>query len=316
MAQAMQAWQLGQGQGQGRPQPQPGGGAFAAWLAGALALAAEAASAATAGLLWSLQDEFFVAGGAPAFVGYLVMLVAAVIATALVAGAGSIAVVLPLHLLSRWAVRRMGREDRWWWCLATTAAAAAAVALVAALTALVTGGPALLGPLLWLILVAVLGPATLVARAAATRGGTASRWGVVGLTVAGGAALWVAVLGSGIVAYATGLLKGYEAPRLGAAELAGTWTDGDGGTLRLTADGTATAHIKGGQAVGYDKEETKECIGTGRWTGSLQGDGIDLTIVPCDLSGLTFGGTHDKPTLYDWIGDPDSGNRQILTRQG
>ncbi|NGN66687.1 hypothetical protein G5C51_22630 [Streptomyces sp. A7024] len=278
-------------------------------------LGAEMVTAATGLFLWSLQDEIFIAGGFPALIGYLVFGVLAVVLTVFLACVGSVGVVLPLHLFARWAVRRAGRQDRWWWCLAAIAAVAAVVALAVGVPVAATGGPALLGPLLWLGLVAALTPATLFARAAASRKRPGARWGIVGTAVAGGAALWVAVLGTGITAYATGLLELYEAPRLSATELAGTWTGGHGDTLRLSADGTAVAHVTDDHPPGRITDEPKECTGTGRWSKSLQGDGIELTIVPCNLYGLTFGGTQEKPTLYDWYGDPDSGDRYILTRQ-
>ncbi|MFE5919951.1 hypothetical protein [Streptomyces sp. NPDC056468] len=316
MTQTMPA---GWGQAVLPPQPvrPPGSGAWAAWLAGAVMLGAEAVTVVTAAYLLSFQDEWFLAGGFPALFGYLVTAVVMAIFLTLFAVFGSTVAVLPLHLLSRWVARRKGRRDRWWWCLGVIAAVAAAVAIVVGSLVLRSGDAGfLVYPLLWLGLVAALAPATLVARAAAGRRSTGARWAVVAAAAGGGVALWLVVLVAGIAAYPAGILKAYEPPRLTAGELAGTWSDGHGGTLRLEASGKAVANGADSYPFAADYEdEPEECNGTGHWREGLQEDGIGLDIEGCELPFMTFGGTQDKPTLYYWIGDPDSGNRYILTRQ-
>ncbi|KUL55418.1 hypothetical protein ADL22_00555 [Streptomyces sp. NRRL F-4489] len=124
--------------------------------------------------------------------------------------------------------------------------------------------------------------------------------------VAGAAGL--ALLGGS--AYAAGLLKLYEPPRLSRADVVGVWQDGAGGTLELAADGRATAHRLRDSVHG-------RCEGTGAW--SLENTaprGQELNLAGACATDWSIGGTPERPTLSFYVGDPDSGQRHTLRRSG
>jgi hypothetical protein len=150
---------------------------------------------------------------------------------------------------------------------------------------------------------------------------TGTRFGLAGAVLLGGGTLSAVVLAGGLGAYATGLIQDYEPPRLTDAQLVGTWTDDDGGSLTLRADGTAVADYlavhTGETADGGDDPD--RCGGAGTWTRDPSPSGapqLELDAGGC-LEGRAWhvGGTEEHPTLYHWIGDPDSLDRYVLHRR-
>ncbi|MFE1171449.1 hypothetical protein [Streptomyces sp. NPDC058773] len=224
----------------------------------------------------------------------------------------TVTLVLPTLSLARWAARRGGVRGRpkWWW----TAAAAPFTAAVAAVAygvffALLTdsAGPPRASLVCWPVLAVAAVPAALLA-AVAARGTGARRTVRLTLTVAGGgflAALALGALGAGL--FATGLVAEYEPPEPARAALVGSWGDGSGGTLELSANGAATAR---GRATSAD-----DCAATGSWELHRAHGGGQLQV---EAGGCEWyvGGTEEELTLYSFVGDPDKWDRHVLTRQG
>ncbi|MCG7526588.1 hypothetical protein MHW47_19310 [Streptomyces sp. OfavH-34-F] len=229
---------------------------------------------------------------------------------------GSLLVVLPVVWAARRASDRTTGRDTWWW--------APAVAVLPALLATAVAGIALRpGPgtlaLVGLTAYALLAGSALLARDAALHGGRLLR--VLGY----GAAAAVAVFGLGAAAFGTGLLTEYRPPEMTAAQLTGTWGDGHGGTLRLSADGTARAERltehHSAPRDGADTAAARRCTGTGRWTYE-PGDAtswdqrVELTLSGCgsDATEWSVGGTPDRPKLLQRYGDVDEPDWYTLTR--
>ncbi|MEW2217945.1 hypothetical protein AB0939_01325 [Streptomyces sp. NPDC006990] len=288
-----------------------------------MAIGAETVIAALVAVLYSLQSE---SHGGEGGLGWLFGTVFALVLLAvlsMIAGlAGSAMTVLPLVLLGRAVARRTGRRDSWRLTLATVAVVAAALALLIGSCVLLAGfggpGDLLVYPVLALSLIVGLAPATLCARAAGNPGKPGARWRVLGSVALGGLGLLAVTLAVGAAAYSSGILKIYEPPRLTEADMVGTWTDGDGGSLRFEADGTVSAKgVNEYEATG-EQSGTSDCTGTWQLTAN---DGVDrpfeLGIADCESlsSGWDIGGTEEHPTVFTWIGEPDSGERYILTRQ-
>jgi hypothetical protein len=283
-----------------------GAGWTAAWLAGAVTLAAEGALTLSVYFLAGLQDEFYIAAGLGAYVGYFLAIVLLAVLLALSGLIGSVAVVLPVVQLSRWSARRARRAETFPWSLAACGTAAVCIGVP---TALLSGGwiallTALVVPFL------ALAPAVLCARAVTVRHGTGARFKLTAIVFVVGLALSGVVLVGGLAAYATGVLQVYEPPRLTDTQLVGIWADDEGGTLDLRSDGTAIADELGHTSDG--------CSGSGTWTHAASPSntpGLDAIIAGCSGSDWHFGGTEDEPTLYYWIGDPDSLNQYTLRRR-
>ncbi|WKX71603.1 hypothetical protein [Streptomyces sp. XD-27] len=132
----------------------------------------------------------------------------------------------------------------------------------------------------------------------------------------GGLAM-VVCLALGTVARGTGIVEDYRPPRVSHDDLAGTWTDGDGGTIRLAVDGTATVQgIKSRDSWG--DPEGGRCDSAGTWTYD-RGDGPwgqTVTMDVCWADGeWTVSGTADHPKLNYQYGDPDSPDWYVLTRR-
>ncbi|MEV7567499.1 hypothetical protein [Streptomyces tanashiensis] len=109
---------------------------------------------------------------------------------------------------------------------------------------------------------------------------------------------------------------GYEPPRLDAEQIAGTYSDGKGGTLVLAPDGRATATRV--DTFDFDdsfdsfKPQNHPCTGTGTWTYD-PADGpysqqVDVSVDACPVAMESWSvyGTREHPKLYVFIGDPDS----------
>ncbi len=301
----------------------PDGGNAAVFTVGAVAIWAETVIAGLVVVLYGLQSESHGGEGGLGwlFGGMFALVLLAVVS--MVAGlAGSATAVLPLVLLGRAAARRTGRRDGWRLTLATVAVVAVALALLIGSCMLLAdfGGPGdlLVCPVLALGLVVGLAPATLCARAAGNPGRPGARWRVLGGVALGGPGLFAVTLAVGVAAYGSGILKIYEPPRLTEAGMVGTWTDGDGGSLRFGADGTVTA--KGVKKYGATGEQSGASDCTGKWR-LTENDGVgrpfELGVADCGSlsSGWDIGGTEEHPTVFTWIGEPDAGERYILTRQ-
>ncbi|MDK0521348.1 hypothetical protein [Streptomyces sp. ML-6] len=232
----------------------------------------------------------------------------------------SLLLVLPTVSAARWAGTRFTGRDAWWWVpvIASVVAAAGTAALGAAWRP----GP---GPsaLVWLTGATLLTAAALVARRTALRGGRVRHvlgWGAV-------AAVAVFAIGTGV--FATGLVPEYRPPRVDAAVLSGSWTDGEGGTLRLAADGTAHAEGLTDHAEAYkdDAEPTAakyRCSGRGTWSyeagdSTTWAQRVRIRIKDChglgEPYGWRIGGTPDRLELGSEYGEPDAPDWYALTRR-
>ncbi|WP_369205882.1 hypothetical protein [Streptomyces sp. PU-14G] len=303
------------------PERVGGAGWTAAWLTGAAALSAEGALALVVYFLAGLRNEHYFAAGIPAYVGYLLAAVVTVVMLGLAGLTGSAVAVLPVVQLSRWSARRAGRAETKRWCLAACGAFATAVAVCAGVpTALLGGGWTML-PLVLLVAFLGLVPAVLCTRAVTVLRGAGARFGLAAVVSVCGLTLSAVVLVGGLTAYGTGLIQGYEPPRLTDAQLVGTWTDEQGGTLTLRADGTAVADDLGGHTAraAHGGNTSEQCSGSGSWAKGASPSGtpqLDLSVSGCgEGNGWQFGGTEEQPTLYHWIGDPDSLDQYALHRR-
>ncbi|AVH97398.1 hypothetical protein C5L38_21960 [Streptomyces sp. WAC00288] len=301
----------------------PDGGNAAVFTVGAVAIGAEAVIAALVGILYSLQWESHGGeGGLGWLFGAVFALVLLAVISTIAGLVGSATAVLPLVLLGRAVARRTGRRDSWRLTLATVAVVAVALALLIGSCILLAGfdgpGDLLVYPVLALGLIIGSAPATLYARAAGNPGKPGARWRVLGSVALGGLGLLAVTLAAGAAAYGSGILKIYEPPRLTEADMVGTWTDGDGGSLRFEADGTVTAKGVNEHGATGERSGARDC--TGKWQ-LTENEGVDrpyeLGIADCE--GLSFGwdigGTEEHPTVFTWIGEPDSGERYVLARQ-
>ncbi|MEV4433479.1 hypothetical protein [Streptomyces sp. NPDC049585] len=292
----------------------------AAFCASMAALCAETVVAVTTGVFVLLAREHDGLPKAPLLAA--VVALAALLLTVLISGFVTAAAVMPALALGRRAARRRYREDRAWWT-------AAAVPVVSAAAVLVFGAVAALGsrnvanPLNYLIwwgaLTAGLLPAALAGRAAARRVRTGRAGSVTRRVVRDGLIAWLVVGALGTGAYASGLVSVYQPPRLTKQDLAGTWSDGRGGTVRLTDDGAAVADgLDNFTWDGTGKDRARDCDGSGTWTpvkdsGRVQG--VSLRIGACELSrDWSLIGTKREPRIYHEIGKPGSGKRYVLTK--
>lgn len=242
-------------------------------------------------------------GGSPLSVVLLPFL-ALFAATA--AAALSVAFVLPTASLSDALGRRFGGRETWW-----VPAVAAAVSLVLlGVTTTVTGSmePAgFAGG--WLLTTVALTVPALVCRSRRKRVfGPVFLWGLTSVVLTG-------VLGG--VAFGTGVLTMYRPPSVARAELVGTWSDGRGGLLTLTADGRAT--VSG--LDGASGERGDACVGDGTWgygTGtSRHSRGVGVDVATCGRTLWDVGGTGGRPTLHRVVvrsADPDVVDRYELSR--
>ncbi|WP_237694368.1 hypothetical protein [Streptomyces sp. SID2563] len=231
-------------------------------------------------------------GGAALFLPFLTCFG---VPSALVA---SLWLALPTASAARWASARLTGRDAWWWvpvvALVPVSVATAVVGISKHLGA---------GALAWAWLTGevLLAGAALIARDAALHGRRLLR--VLGY---GGLAA-VAVLGVGAAAFGTGLVTEYSPPKVNAAGLVGTWSDGRGGTLRLSPDGTARA------------DDLKfHCTGTGTWSYAPDGptawDQLVLTEFEDCSPDWRISGTPGHPKLNRDYGEADDPHWYTLTR--
>ncbi|MEU8760102.1 hypothetical protein [Streptomyces sp. NPDC048659] len=248
-----------------------------------------------------------------------------VVALPFVAAAGaalaallSICVLMPMLAVAARLGRAVSGREAWWW---VPAAAGGVAALPAGAEAL-TGETGLLGCVAgWLVATVALAVPALTAR----RLLLPERPRLSGGAMFGYIALWgtlAAVTAFTLAGIAVFAGVGYEAPRLDEAQVAGTYADGEGGTLTLAPDGTATANRV--KTFTYDEHSTqplaKECTGAGTWTytpaDSPTSQRVDVTIDACPglMDSWNTYGSAAHPKLYVFMGDPDTWDIYTLRR--
>ncbi|MFE1030006.1 hypothetical protein ACFW5I_36730 [Streptomyces sp. NPDC058818] len=112
--------------------------------------------------------------------------------------------------------------------------------------------------------------------------------------------------------FATGCM--WQQQRLARADIPGTWTGGEAGTLRFEDAGTVVVT----NLAEYDRDGDKvsECSGTGEW-GLYPDDEAAkrLSISVCVGNPWEFGGSKAHPKMWRSVGNPDHGNFQTLSRE-
>ena len=112
----------------------------------------------------------------------------------------------------------------------------------------------------------------------------------------------------------------YEPPRLDEARVAGTWSDGRGGTLTFGSDGRATAHRVEVHAFTGDVEPVvRRCTGTGTWW-YRSGDepwsqSVHVAVEGCALEPWGVYGSPEHPKIFVYAGDPDVADVYVLRKE-
>ncbi len=230
-----------------------------------------------------------------------------------IAGALTVGLVLPTAWLSEVLGHRFAGRAAWWWV--PVAAGAVSLVVVAVVVPLAGGGTGAGAVALgWVLTTAALTVPALLWRSRRERIlKPVALWGVAAVVL-------TAVLGG--VGLATGVLEEYRPPAFTSADLVGRWSDGHGGTLTLTADGRVTADAidddLGGWGHGDGEGDGAICTGQGTWTyepgGGTWSQEVDITVDSCMYGTWNVGGTETRPTLYQYIGDPDSWDLYELRR--
>jgi hypothetical protein len=241
--------------------------------------------------------------------GLAILPVLLVMPGTLVGAVISLALVLPTVWLSGALGRRFGGREAWWWVAPVSGATALAVCAAGFALAESTDGSAFLT--WWAAVTVALAVPALVCRSRSPR---------VFVPVAGWSVLAVlCTVTLGAVAFGTGLAHEYSPPALPRAALVGEWSDGWGGTLTFAADGRLTAHRLDEHGTDVDfRPVVTECAGEGTWTyktgDSTWDQEADVDLRECSDEPWYVGGTPERPTLYRFIGDPDSGDLYVLRK--
>ncbi|MEU3610419.1 hypothetical protein AB0E83_34035 [Streptomyces sp. NPDC035033] len=259
----------------------------------------------TPGRSFSAMGLFLLAAAAP-------FVVAAGAVVALVLSAVCVA---PLTAAAGWLGRRFSGREAWWWVPPAAAAGTAPPVLAAALWKGIGPLPALV---CWGVAAVGLAVPVLVVR----RLVLPDRPRVSGRAMLGGVAVYGTLAVVTAWAAAGAALEagaGYEPPRLDARRIAGTWSDGRGGTLTLTAGGGATAVRVAAFGPDDDVEQmTASCDGAGTWTytpgRSPWSQEVVVAVDGCDLAPWGVYGTPERPKLFVYAGDPDLGDLYVLRR--
>ncbi|MFJ6612776.1 hypothetical protein ACIQPT_21145 [Streptomyces sp. NPDC091289] len=238
--------------------------------------------------------------------------------TTIAAAALSVALVFPTAWLSDVLGHRFGGREAWW--RVPVVAGAVSLVLVGVVVALSGGADPAAVAAGWSLTTAALTVPALLWRSRRQRiFGRVTLWGVAAVVL-------TAVLGG--TGLATGLLQEYRPPALTSADIVGSWSDGKGGTLTFTADGRVTAADVDDEALDvmdvYDddpedaQDSRNSCTGQGTWTfepgANPWSQGVDVSFDACSYDTWNIGGTESRPTLYQYIGDPDSWDLYKLTR--
>jgi hypothetical protein len=266
----------------------------------------EAAIGVVAFLTWQhiRENPGLAYGGGLAFFGLILLVpIVAILFTLL-----SVGVVMPLLVAAGW-LGRLGRgRARWWWVPVLAAAGTAPFAVVTAVT--MGGAVAVVG---WLVETAAFATPALVARRLLLAGRPRLSGGAMFKRVAAYGTLAVVVATIAAAGLSAGL--GYEPPQLNTQRVTGTWTDGKGGTLVLTADGEASA--TGVQVYESDAvSKLPKCTGTGTWayrpgTGVWSQE-VSVSVAGCGMDTWQVLGTAEHPKLYVFVGDPDEEDLYVL----
>ncbi|MFB6990703.1 MULTISPECIES: hypothetical protein [unclassified Streptomyces] len=280
-------------------------------------LSVEAVIGAIALIAWGqTQESPGLPYNAMGIIFLIVMAPFVVAAGAAFAALLSVGVVMPLLVVAGWLGRRLSGREAWWWVPALAAAGTAPPALA---TAVLVEAGLLAGLGGWLAVTAALAVTALVARRLLLPDRPRLSGGAMFGRVALYGTLAVVTVGTlgGLGLYA-GI--GYEPPRLSTERVAGTWSDGKGGTLILTAQGKATAT----RVETFDLDDSfepvvHECTGTGTWLYD-PGSGpwsqeVDVSLDDCTMDTWEVFGSPEHPKLFVYIGDPDSRDLYILQRR-
>ncbi|MFE1952121.1 hypothetical protein ACFW9D_16855 [Streptomyces sp. NPDC059524] len=120
------------------------------------------------------------------------------------------------------------------------------------------------------------------------------------------------VLAVAVLATATGCM--WQQQTLTRADIVGTWTEGDTGTVLFKDDGTVV--VTDLAEFNNDGDKVSECGGTGEWgVYPDEKEAEQLWITVCDGNPWEFGGSKEQPTMRRSVGDPDNGDAQTLSRK-
>ncbi|UCA53795.1 hypothetical protein LEL86_32940 [Streptomyces sp. WA6-1-16] len=282
-----------------------------------LVLILEGMLALVVAVVYGITQESPNAGGGSAM--FILFLPVVAVFGIMVAGAASVALVFPAAWLGDVLGRRLGGREAWWWVPPT--AAAVSLVPVGSVVAAYGGADPATAAAGWFFTTAAITVPALLWRSRRERiFKPVTLWGVAAVVL-------TAVLGG--VGLATGVLKEYRPPALISADIVGRWSDGQGGTVTFTADGRVTAVDVDDDLDGWGHEDDAtdpdgpqdgdtRCSGQGTWTyepgGGTWSQQVDLALDSCDFDVWNVGGTASRPTLYQYIGDPDSGDLYVLRR--
>ncbi|NED02509.1 hypothetical protein G3I55_12695 [Streptomyces sp. SID6648] len=282
-----------------------------------LVLILEGMLALVVAVVYGITQESPNAGGGSAM--FILFLPVVAVFGIAVAGAASAALVFPAAWLGDVLGRRLGGREVWWWV--PPAAAVVSLVPVGSVVAAYGGADPATAAAGWFFTTVVITVPALLWRSRRERiFKPVTLWGVAAVVL-------TAVLGG--VGLATGVLKEYRPPALISADIVGRWSDGQGGTVTFTADGRVTAVDVDDDLDGWGHEDDAtdpdgpqdgdtRCSGQGTWTyepgGGTWSQQVDLALDSCDFDVWNVGGTASRPTLYQYIGDPDSGDLYVLRR--
>ncbi|MFE1286918.1 hypothetical protein [Streptomyces sp. NPDC058751] len=268
-------------------------------------------------------------GGGPAAVGLLCTLVFGPFLLAALGLLHAVTCTMPAATLARLARRRApGPEGAWhlgfvlllgaFWTLLAVLLLGLGPGGAGALSLVLSGVPPVLGAVWW--------------RRRERAGGQPPERGRVwfrsALVALGGCVLAVA---AGTVGLATGIVREYEPPKLGADRLTGVWRGDHGAVLRLRPGGSARLSGVPAQPEFQDvtTKEFTRCDGAGTWFLDTAGrydpyadgpvserrDGVVVRVGDCGHDTYwTIGGTEARPELFVLFGDPDAGDLRVLRR--
>ncbi|GHB27949.1 hypothetical protein GCM10010331_12920 [Streptomyces xanthochromogenes] len=115
-----------------------------------------------------------------------------------------------------------------------------------------------------------------------------------------------------VLTLATGCI--WQQQTLARADIVGTWTEGDTGTLLFKDDGTVV--VTNLAEINDNGDKMSECSGTGEWgvyPDAKEAETLWTTV--CDGNPWKFGGSKAHPQMRRSVGDPDNGNHQTLSRK-